>query len=65
MVQLLLALLRPPNTWSCKVTALPKVTGKEMLVREGNASGGRGWGPTWKKGQSEHCLHRLSERGLF
>lgn len=20
---------------------------------------------TWKKAQSEHCLHRLSERGLF
>lgn len=35
VIQLLLALLQPPNTWSCKAMALPKATGKEKQEGEG------------------------------
>lgn len=35
VIQLLLALLQTPNTWSCKAMALPKATGKEIQEGEG------------------------------
>lgn len=61
MFQLLLALLVSQNRQR-HVEFIVLVSHMDILegfaMREGERA-------TWKKAQSEHCLHKLSERGLF
>lgn len=56
VVQFLLAFLQPPHLGldSVQESLLESQLAKESVLKR-----------TWKNGQSEHCLHRLSERGLF
>lgn len=55
MFQFFLAFLKKEGTEIINISCCFLSCVKEIWNRE----------VTWKKAQSEHCLHRLSERGLF
>lgn len=66
MFQLLLALLSHGTKKNINMLRVFFILGSHR----DNKGAAQSWkqkvrGATWKKAQSEHCLHKLSERGLF